>query len=100
VCDDDKLRLVLELCQQADVPADVRVVERRVDLVEQAERARLGEEDREQQRHRNQRALARREQVDPLGAFASGAAWISISLSSGSSSFASRTSHSPPPNSV
>src|ERR1051325_224788 len=29
-----------------------------------------------------------------------GAAWISISLSSGSASFASRTSHSPPPNSV
>src|SRR2546430_13730898 len=29
-----------------------------------------------------------------------GAAWISISLSSGSSSLPSRTSHSPPPNSV
>src|SRR2546429_4502308 len=29
-----------------------------------------------------------------------GAAWISNSLSSGSASFASRTSHSPPPNSV
>src|SRR2546425_9609778 len=70
VRDHDELRLVLELRQQADVAAHVRVVERRVDLVEQAERARLGEEDREQQRDGDQRALARGQQVDSLGAFA------------------------------
>src|SRR3989441_372463 len=70
VRDHDELRLVFELREQSDVAAHVRVVERRVDLVEQAERARLGEEDREQQRNGDQRALARRQQVDPLGAFA------------------------------
>src|SRR5437667_5366611 len=70
VRDHDELRFVFELREQSDVAAHVRVVERRVDLVEQAERARLGEEDREQQRNGDQRALARRQQVDPLGAFA------------------------------
>src|SRR5512145_2864486 len=66
VRDNDELRLVLELRQQAHIAPDVGVVEGRVYLVQQAERARLCEEDREQQRHRDERALSRRQQMDPL----------------------------------
>src|SRR5262247_189799 len=66
VCDNDELRLVLELRQQAHITPGVGVVERGVHLVQQAERAGLGEEDREQQRYRDQRALSRRQQMDPL----------------------------------
>ena len=61
---------VLNSVEHAHEPADVRVVERRVHLVEQAERARLGEEDAEQQRQRDERALAARQQVDALRALA------------------------------
>ena len=62
--------LLLELVEHPHEAADVRVVERRVHLVEQAERARLREEDAEQQRQRDERALAAREQVDALRALA------------------------------
>ena len=46
------------------VALGVGVVERRVDLVEQAERRRVQLEDREHQRDRGQRLLAARQQVD------------------------------------
>ncbi len=56
--------------QHAHEAADVRIVERRVDLVQQAEGARLREEDAEEQRQRDERALTAREQVDALRALA------------------------------
>src|SRR5258706_2890931 len=68
VRDDDELRLVLELGQEPHIAPDIGVIERRVDFVEQAERARFGEEDREQQRHGDQGALPGRQQVDSLRA--------------------------------
>src|SRR4029078_12459694 len=49
---------------------DVRVVERSVDLVDQAERARPVLEDREHQRHRGQRLLAAGEELYALQALA------------------------------
>ena len=52
--------------QHLDEPADVRIVERRVDFVEQAERARLVFEDREHQRDRRERLLAARQQLNAL----------------------------------
>ena len=61
---------MLELVEQEQEPADVGVVERRVHFVHEAERARLGQVDREQQRHRHQRPFARREQVNALRALA------------------------------
>src|SRR5437879_1523577 len=70
VGDDDELRQVLELREQAHVAAHIGVVEGRVHLIEQTEGTRLGEEDREQERHGDQRALTGREQVDPLRALA------------------------------
>ena len=68
--DDDELRAVEHAAQHLDEPADVGVVERRVDLVEQAERARLVAEDREHQRDRGQRLLAAGEQLHALQALA------------------------------
>ncbi len=49
VRDDDELRVGFELIQHSNEATDVRVVERGIDFVEKAERARLGEEDSEQQ---------------------------------------------------
>ena len=66
VRDQDELRVLLHALEHLDEPADVRIVERRVDLVEQAERARPVLEDGEHQRHRGQRLLAAREQLDAL----------------------------------
>src|SRR5581483_437618 len=48
--------------QELGEPADVRVVERGLDLVEEVERARAGEEEREQERDRAERLLATREE--------------------------------------
>ena len=54
----EELRVARELFEHVGVPAYVRVVERRVELVEHAERAGLYHVDCEQQRHRRHRALA------------------------------------------
>src|SRR5207237_2664871 len=70
VRDDDELRLFLEFRQEAHVAAHVRIIQRRVHLVEQAERARLGEEDGKEERHRHERAFAGPEQMNPLRPFA------------------------------
>src|SRR6185295_12909812 len=70
VGDDDELRFLFELVQHPDKASDVGVIERRIHLVEQAEWARFGEEDAEQKRQRDQRALATREQMDALCALA------------------------------
>ncbi len=58
VRDDDELRIRLEFVQHLHEAADVRVVERRVDLVEQTERARLRQENSEQKREGYERSLA------------------------------------------
>ena len=65
VRDHDELRAVGVAAQQLHEAGDVRVVERRLDLVEEVEGARLREEEREQERDRAERLLAAREQRQP-----------------------------------
>ena len=60
--DHDELRPIRVAAQQLDEAADVRVVERRLDLVQEIERARPGEEQREEEGDRPQRLLAAGEQ--------------------------------------
>jgi hypothetical protein len=66
VGDHDQLRGLLQLLHDPDQPAQVGVVERRLDLVHHIERAGPGLEDRDQQRHGGQRPLAAGEQREPL----------------------------------
>src|SRR6185437_16635257 len=69
VRDHDELGAVRVAAQQLDEAADVRVVERRLDLVQEVEGARPREEEREEERDRTDRLLAAREQGqarDPL----------------------------------
>ena len=54
------------LVQQVAEPLDIVVVERRVDFVQHADRRRVGEEHREDQRQRGQRLLAARQQRQRL----------------------------------
>ena len=68
--DEDELRLRLHPPQHLHETADVGLVEGRVDLVEQAERARLELEDREHQGHGGQRLLASRQKLNALQALA------------------------------
>ena len=70
VRDEDELGVLLHAAQHLHEPADVRLVERRVDLVEQAERARLVLEQPEHQRDRRERLLAAGEQLHALQALA------------------------------
>ena len=64
VADEEELRALAHLADQLAVALGVGVVQRRVDLVEQAERRRVELEDGEHQRDRGQRLLAARQQVD------------------------------------
>src|SRR5262245_8556155 len=66
VGNDDELRVLLHTTQHLDEPADVGIVERRVDLVEEAERARLVLEHAEHQCDGGQRLLAAGEELDAL----------------------------------
>ena len=59
-------RLSAISCDQAAEAVDIGVVQRRVDLVEHADRRGIGEEDGEEQRERGQRLLAAREQRQHL----------------------------------
>ncbi len=68
--DDDELRVDLEVLEQPDEAPDVVLVERRVHLVEHAERARLDQVDPEEERQRRQRPLSPRQEVDALGLLA------------------------------
>ena len=63
-------RAARDLVDQVAEPADVRIVERGVDLVEHADRRRIGQEDGEQQRERGQRLLAAGQQRERLQALA------------------------------
>ncbi len=62
--DQDELRAVGHAPDRLVVTSDVGLVERRVDLVEDAERARLVLEDGEDQAHRGERLLAAAHQLD------------------------------------
>ena len=66
VRDDDELGLADELPEEVREAADVRLVQRRVQLVEQAERRGLDHVEREQQRHGREGLLAAGEQRDAL----------------------------------
>ena len=70
VRDDDELRMLEEPLQHADEAVDVRFVERRVQLVQHAERAGLDLINREQQRHGGHRLLAAGQQRNGLQLFA------------------------------
>src|SRR6185436_15853454 len=70
VRDEDELRMLRHLADHLGEAADVRVVERRVDLVENAERRRIDEEQREDQADGDQRLLAARQQGDAVEALA------------------------------
>ena len=70
VRDHDELRAVGVLAQQAGEAADVRVVERGLDLVEEVERARPREEEAEEERDRAERLLAAGEQREAGDALA------------------------------
>src|SRR4026207_2300856 len=56
--DEDELRPVEHAAQHLHEPSNIGVVERRIDLVEQTERARLVLENRKHQRDRGQRLFA------------------------------------------
>src|SRR5947208_2342022 len=64
--DHDELRASRVLAQQRDEAADVRVVERRLHLVEEVERTGPRKEQREEERDRAERLLAAREKRQPL----------------------------------
>src|SRR5262249_31786959 len=70
VGDENELGVLLHALEHLDEAADVGVVERRVDLVEQAERARAVLEDGEHQRHRGEGLLAARKELNALQALA------------------------------
>ena len=62
VGDEQELGVGRQLAQQRAEPLHVGVVERCVDLVEQAERRRADAEQRQQERHRGERLLTARQQ--------------------------------------
>src|SRR5436190_5020209 len=70
VRDHDELHLARHLLHHLAEAPDVGLVERRVHLVEQAERRRVQPEDRRYERHGRQRLLAAREQRDVRDALA------------------------------
>ena len=57
VRDQDKLRVLAHLFDHIGEAVEIGVIERRIDLVEKAEWARLGQKDREKEAHRGQRLL-------------------------------------------
>ena len=64
--DDDELRLLREFPQEAAEAHDIRLVERRVDLVEHREGRRPVAQEGEEQGNDSQRALAARERGEAL----------------------------------
>ena len=66
VGDDDELAVLAQLLEDVEQPAEVDVVEGGLDLVEHVERARPGLEQRDEERHGGQRALATGQQRQPL----------------------------------
>ena len=70
--DDEQLGVLPQLLVDLQQPAEVGVVERGLDLVEDVERARARLEERHQEGHRHQRALSAGEQREPLDLLARG----------------------------
>jgi len=70
VGDDDELGGLRVAAEELDEAADVRVVQRGLDLVEEVERAWSREEEREQERDRPKRLLTAGEQREPCHALA------------------------------
>ena len=70
--DDQDLRIARERLDQLQEAVEVHVVERRLHLVEQIERTRTSTEDREQEGHRGERALAPGQQRDATHTLAAG----------------------------
>jgi len=68
----DELRMITHFTDQAREAADVRVVEWRIHLVQEAERRRVDEEQREDQADGNQRLLTTREQRHRIETLARG----------------------------
>jgi hypothetical protein len=66
VCNDHELCVLLEFLKKADEAADIRLVERGVHLVENAEGRRLDEIDSEEKRQGCERSLPTRKKVDSL----------------------------------
>src|SRR5450759_770179 len=66
VRDEDELRLLGQLHEERREAVDVRLVERGVDFVEDAERRRLVLEDRDEELSGQKRRLAAREEADRL----------------------------------
>ena len=66
VRDDEQLGVLPELLVDLEQPAEVGVVERRLDLVEDVERRGAGLEERDEERHRHQGPLAAGEQREAL----------------------------------
>ena len=77
--DDDELRTAAQLIDHVDQSAEVHVVEGRLDLVENVERTRSRFEERHEECHRGEAALAAREQGQPLDALTG---WSSIDVNS------------------
>ena len=86
-----------QLLEQREQPAEVGVVERRLDLVHDVERAGPGLEDRHQQRDRGERPLAAGEQREPLDLLARRAGLDLDARSSSMSPGSVRTSRPSPP---
>src|SRR5690606_39038367 len=70
VGDEQELGLVRHAADDLDIALGVGLIERRIDLVEQAERRRIELEEREYQGDRGERLLAARELVDRAVALA------------------------------
>src|SRR5581483_7629413 len=94
--DHDELGAAGEAAEKLDEAADVRVVERGLDLVEQVERAGPGEEQREQERDRAERLLAAGEGERRVTRLPAGRSSTSIPGSPRSSSSVRRRRPSPP----
>src|SRR5687767_7596920 len=70
VGDQDKLRVLAHFFDHIGEAVEISVIERRIDLVEKAERARLGQEDREKEAHGGQGLFSARKKRNGLQLFA------------------------------
>ena len=93
----DELRLLRECLERLREAADVRLVERGIDFVEDAEGRRVHGQQREEQRDRRERPLAAGEQRQAADPLAGGLASMSMPVSAGLSGSVIRSWAVPPP---
>ena len=91
--DHEELAVLAQLLVDLQQPAEVGVVERGLDLVEDVERRRPGLEQRDQEGHRHQGALATGEQGEPLDLLAG---WPGLHLDAGGEHVAGVGEDEPP----